>query len=53
VQWLDPAVPADAERTDKVGFADAASGRAGSTVGHVRAAAAYVCRGQTCSLFLA
>jgi uncharacterized protein YyaL (SSP411 family) len=53
VQWLDPAVPADAERIGKAGFADAASGRAGSPVGHARAAAAYVCRGQACALFVA
>jgi uncharacterized protein len=53
VQWLDPAVPADAKRIDEAGFADSASGRTGSPVGHVRAAAAYVCRGQACSLFVA
>jgi len=51
VQWLDAAEPADAERIREAGFADAASGRAGSPVGHPRAAAAYVCRGQACSLF--
>ena len=46
------AEPADAERIFEAGFVDAASGRSGSPVGHPRAAAAYVCRGQTCSLRL-
>ena len=49
VQWLDPAEPADAERIFQAGFVDAATGQAGAAAG--QAVAAYVCRGQTCSLF--
>ena len=39
VQWLDPADPLDAERLREAGLPDEPS------------AAAYVCRGRTCSLF--
>jgi uncharacterized protein len=53
VQWLDPAEPADAERIREAGFAEAAAGHTGRTVGHARAAAAYVCRGRTCAEFRA
>ena len=54
VQWLDPAEPADAKRIREAGFADTVAGRAGHMVVSApaaRPAAAYVCRGQTCSLF--
>jgi uncharacterized protein YyaL (SSP411 family) len=53
VQWLDPSDAADAERIREAGLAGApsAAGTAPPAGTEAPAAAAYVCRGQTCSLF--
>ena len=53
VQWLDPSDAADAERIREAGLAGApsAAGPAPPANAEAPAAAAYVCRGQTCSRF--
>jgi uncharacterized protein YyaL (SSP411 family) len=53
LQWLDPDEPADAERIGEAGFLEAVTAEDGAAAraGQGSAAAAYVCRGRTCSLF--
>jgi hypothetical protein len=53
VQWLDPSDTADAERIRDAGLAGEPStaGPFSPAGAEAPAAAAYVCRGQTCSLF--
>jgi uncharacterized protein len=51
VQWLDPAEPADAERIREAGYGAVSADQAENPAGRTRVAAAYVCRGTTCSEF--
>ena len=53
VQWLDPSDAVDAERIREAGLAGepSAAGPSSPSGADAPAAAAYVCRGQTCSRF--